>query len=156
MTTALNQVPLPAEPRCLPEEIFRAHQKGEITEREFQVGLSVWAADNAWKYRANPYPPLAGGLISYCENRVSGRQAYDEELSRRLGYWVQLVVKLREENQAALETLAWAKERVTDVGMNLKADSLQREIGGHELNPLPREMRIALQAQRLDAEGRKP
>lgn len=153
--TALNQIPLPSQPRSLPEEIFMAYRRGESTELEFHVGMSVWTADYAYKYRAAPYPPLAGQLVSYCENRVSGRAAYDPPLSARLGAWVQLVVRLREENAAALETLAWAKEKVMSVGMKLKAEQLQREIGGHELNGAPGELRMALQAQRLDADGRR-
>lgn len=151
----LDQIPAPREPRSLPEEIFLAHRKGELDAEGFNVAMSVWTADNAWKFRANPYPPLPNGLVGYVEGRIQGRMGRDGSQAMKLGQWVRAIHKLIEDNRANLETLIWARGKCEGVGMRDMVRKLEAEIQGYQRLAVPSEIRSVLDTQALDADARR-
>lgn len=86
MTVSVH-IPL-AGPPSIPAELFHAHQRGEMSNRQNHVGQAIWAAENTYKYPIPDYMALPTMLASYVSNRLSGRMSYDTEYSRPLGRWV--------------------------------------------------------------------
>ena len=139
----------------IPEEIFRAFKRGEMGEREYQVGNAAWVADNLWKYNPQPYPPLADRLCSYARSRSVWQGVRDESQAQALGIWLAMIHRAVSENTGNQELLLWCKSKCLDAGMKERAAKIDEMLRNYHAHRLPEITQAALDAQKHDMEEKR-
>jgi hypothetical protein len=103
----LPKIPNDHGPTSIPREIFRAHMRGEISEREWQTGVAFWVAEHPEKFRPRALPECASELSNYAWGRVRGNRIADRALSERLGRWYKAFELAFGDNACDYDFLVW-------------------------------------------------
>lgn len=144
----LDQIPV--DPLAgIPQALFSAYRKKEITKRECHVGNADWIAKNLSQYRTRLYPPIPDGLRAYISSRIHGHREYDRVFSGKLGVWVQTLVRLKDENDANMSLFLWAIEQLDGVGLAKSVENLNNAVV--TLSKLQFQFEIFSQACRVQA-----
>lgn len=138
------------EAPSIPELIFREHQAGRISKREYFASTAAWVAENLDEYPCQPYPPLPPLLRDYVLGRSDDRRAREQALSFRLGQWLYSIQNIRIRNEANASSMAWCLEKLREVKLAKEAETVERH--GRLFNlPMPEGFSAALMVQAKDS-----
>lgn len=138
------------------EEVFRMHQRGQISTHDYHIQVSLLVSDDSANYEPTPYLPMMPAVREYVDGRMNGVRDYTGPLAAKLGDWVFGVTRAYQANLHALEMLIWAKENLEPAGLkdamkklDAMADRLRR------VNPPLEELKRAMRVKELDARARR-
>lgn len=140
----------------IPEELFRAKQCGEMSEKDYHAGTAIWAAEHLDQFLPPRFLALSENLRNYCEARISARWEYMPESAHKLGIWHYTVIRTISEYQGDLSFLIWCKEKLIEVkayGLVSKVDAMIDRFW-REKPPLA-DAQLASRTLRLDSDAKR-
>lgn len=106
----------------LPEAIYHAFSRGEITKEDYDIQTSAWVADNTKQYLPQPMPLPSQPILDYIRNRSSGSTTYDEFKSRSMGEWFIAYVRVMKSNVSDASLMLWCAEKLDGAKLTSAAD----------------------------------
>lgn len=119
--SAFDQIQ-PSENPSIPELLFFARQRDEISEKDYFISSAVWVAENVSKYRPLPFAQLSQTLAQYVSGRLRGGRSAEQDAGYDLGVWIWSSVRIQNINNSNKSLLFWAKEKC-------EANGLQNQVG---------------------------
>jgi hypothetical protein len=147
-------IPVADHVPTVPEEIFRAMQRKEMTEDEGHVFMGAWIASNLLKFAPVPYISMTEAIERYVTGRLRGSRHYDQMDCAMLMNWLTQNIERREENKSVRETLVFYRDKLAATAMTDRKNALTAAIARVDRNVLSERFDEALRVGRLDSEAR--
>jgi hypothetical protein len=144
-------------PASEPERIFREWRQGTLSLFEYQAATAHWVATYCQQYQPRPVPQMGDGLRGYVQGRHAGRiLTRDQNYAAKNGVWIHVVFETLYQNEGDVELFRWCEGIMREA----KAQSLVERLERHRARleegcRSPRELQMAIEVQRKDAEDKR-
>lgn len=140
----------------VPRDIMSSWKRGEISFQDYKTHSAAWVCDNAQQYRPKAYPEMSESLAAYVRARAGGNRDHDGSFGQRLGAWVELVVDIKEQNEADERLLLWSAETCARANLHGKANAGLTAVEERQGPSFPYlDFSHAIRVQSLDARDRQ-